>query len=183
MDAIPQQLPSCREVREWLLDYLTPVPGDDWLTPEQRLAVGAHVAECPTCRKEMADLDRVISGIRELGKIKIPEDSINRMVDFVKKLEAQSRAAAEARRAEQMAAAKSSAARGWTRVFNIWDTSRVARLRLWSVGLWAGVGVAVVVAFFLPSRPRRSQRLSNLQDDIPIMRWCRHWMKVMLTFH
>ena len=45
---------SCQETKKSLSDFL-----DDRLSPEAAEKVSAHLADCPACRAELADLRRI----------------------------------------------------------------------------------------------------------------------------
>ncbi len=54
---------------EWLSGYL-----DGQVTPEERRQVEAHLDACPACRTTLADLQRTVALVAELGPVGAPVD-------------------------------------------------------------------------------------------------------------
>lgn len=60
---------DCQKARACLSYYI-----DDMLDDTERAALQAHLAECPSCRQELADLQEVVFLLRGMEEIPLPDD-------------------------------------------------------------------------------------------------------------
>lgn len=60
---------NCEEAKTYLSYYI-----DDMLDDTERAALQAHLDECPSCRQELADLQEVVSLLRGMEEIPLPDD-------------------------------------------------------------------------------------------------------------
>jgi anti-sigma factor RsiW len=71
---------TCHEYRKWMHEYL-----DGELPPAEKERLFAHIEECPSCKKELHDLQKTIMLLQGHAHVEAPDDFTMRVMSSLPK--------------------------------------------------------------------------------------------------